>query len=362
MAPHVRDVARRLAEMARDALDGPVPPALKLRRDWPRRSAEPAGEDVGFLRAIFAGYPDRVARRRAPGSPKFLLASGHGAVLGRESGVRDAEFIVAVDVQGARLRQGHGEAGSVQAAEATIRMASAIDTAWLSPGEDGSSGHGLHGLHGTRVDHDFDSASGRVRAVERRLYGEIVVAERPAGLDPEVTARLLAEAYRARGWSEADTQLLRRLRFAEIEIDIDGLLLAAAAGHRAIADIDLGNALDWKIGQDLNRFAPETLAVPSGRTTRLQYQEDGGVVASVKLQELFGLAESPRLGPRRQPVVFELLAPNGRPVQTTRDLRSFWDTTYQEVRKELRGRYPRHPWPEDPWTAPPTARTTKRKI
>jgi len=84
------------------------------------------------------------------------------------------------------------------------------------------------------------------------------------------------------------------------------------------------------------------------------------VIASVKLQELFGLAESPRLGPRRQPVVFELLAPSGRPVQTTRDLRSFWDTTYQEVRKELRARYPRHPWPEDPWTAPPTARTKPR--
>jgi ATP-dependent helicase HrpB len=80
----------------------------------------------------------------------------------------------------------------------------------------------------------------------------------------------------------------------------------------------------------------------------------------VKLQELFGLAESPRIGPRGQPVVFELLAPNGRPVQTTRDLRSFWDTTYQDVRKELRGRYPRHPWPDDPWTARPTARAKPR--
>jgi ATP-dependent helicase HrpB len=110
----------------------------------------------------------------------------------------------------------------------------------------------------------------------------------------------------------------------------------------------------------VDQRAPETLAVPSGRTTRLQYQEDGSVIASVKLQELFGLAESPRLGPHRQPVVFELLAPNGRPVQTTRDLRSFWDTTYPEVRKELRGRYPRHPWPEDPWTARPTARTKPR--
>ena len=86
---------------------------------------------------------------------------------------------------------------------------------------------------------------------------------------------------------------------------------------------------------------------------------DGRVAAAVKLQELFGLAETPTLGPRRVPVTFSLLAPNGRPVQTTRDLRSFWQGAYQEVRRELRGRYPKHPWPEDPWTAVPTHRTTR---
>jgi ATP-dependent helicase HrpB len=85
------------------------------------------------------------------------------------------------------------------------------------------------------------------------------------------------------------------------------------------------------------------------------------VCASVKLQELFGLADTPLLGPRRVPVTFSLLAPSGRPVQTTRDLRSFWERTYPEVRRELRGRYPRHPWPEDPWTATPTARTTRKR-
>ena len=92
----------------------------------------------------------------------------------------------------------------------------------------------------------------------------------------------------------------------------------------------------------------------------LDYAEDGSVSASVKLQELFGLAESPTVGTARVPVTFHLLAPNGRPVQTTRDLRSFWERTYPEVRKELRGRYPKHPWPEDPWTAQPTHRTTRR--
>ena len=100
--------------------------------------------------------------------------------------------------------------------------------------------------------------------------------------------------------------------------------------------------------------------MPSGREARLEYQTDGSVSAAVKLQELFGLADTPRVGPRREPLLLLLLAPNGRPVQTTRDLRSFWERTYPEVRRELRGRYPRHPWPEDPWIAKPTARTTRR--
>jgi ATP-dependent helicase HrpB len=111
----------------------------------------------------------------------------------------------------------------------------------------------------------------------------------------------------------------------------------------------------------VERDAPDVLRVPSGRSIPLDYAEDGTVSASVKLQELFGLAETPRIGARREPVLLVLLAPNGRPVQLTRDLGSFWERTYPEVRKELRGRYPKHPWPEDPWTAPPTARTKKSR-
>lgn len=339
LPPHVRDVGHRLAQIAGDIGTTEV-------------HQERSDRERLFLRAIFAGYPDRVARRRERGSPRFLLASGHGAVLGRESGVLDAEFIVAIDVQAGKRGEG---------AEATIRIASAIEAEWVRHGIDGSSGHGSHGLHGSRTEHLFDPASGRVRAIQRSYYGEIPIAEKPASLDPETASSLLADAYIARGWTEDDTQLLRRLRFAELPVDPAALVANAALGCRSIDEIDLPAALSKRgIGRDLERRAPATLAVPSGRTARLTYQEDGSVVAAVKLQELFGLAESPRLGPRQVPVVFELLAPNGRPVQTTRDLRSFWDTTYQEVRKELRGRYPRHPWPDDPWTAPPTARAKRR--
>jgi ATP-dependent helicase HrpB len=321
--PHVREVARRLADMAAATVD----------------AVSTAAREESFLRAMFSGYPDRVARRRAPGSPKFLLASGHGAVLGSESGVRDAPFIVAVDVQAAR----RGEV-----AEATIRIASAIDPAWLEPTD-------------IRVDHFVEG--GRVRAVERTLYGELIVGERPAAIDPLAAGPLLAAAYRARGLSAGDEQLLRRLRFAGLpaeKSDVDALIAQAADGRRSLDEIDLQGALEWSASRELERRAPETIAIPSGRTAHLEYRDDGTVAAAVKLQELFGLAESPKLGPRQEPILFELLAPNGRPVQTTRDLRSFWNTTYQEVRKELRGRYPRHPWPEDPWTARPTARAKPR--
>jgi len=332
LPPHVRDVAARLERLVADA----------------GADAASTGE-AAFRRAIFAGYPDRVARRRTSGSPRFLLASGHGAVLGRESGVRDAEFVAAVDVHAGRRGDN---------AEATIRIASAVDGEWLR-GDGGrrDESRGSRGLRGFKTDHELDPISGRIRAVEREYYGAFVLTERPAAIDAGTAARLLADAWRARGWSDAEQQLLRRMRFAGMTVDEDALRVTAAYGQRSIGDVDLRAAIDTR---ELDRLAPASFDAPSGRTRPLRYEADGSVVASIKLQELFGLAESPRIGPRRQPITFELLAPNQRPVQTTKDLRNFWNTTYQEVRKELRGRYPRHPWPEDPWTAPPTARAKPR--
>jgi ATP-dependent helicase HrpB len=111
----------------------------------------------------------------------------------------------------------------------------------------------------------------------------------------------------------------------------------------------------------IDSLAPASIDIPSGRRARLDYRRDGSIFLSVKLQELFGLGESPRVGKERVPVTIELLSPAGRPVQTTRDLRSFWNGGYHEVRKELRGRYPKHPWPDDPWNAPATARAKRRE-
>jgi ATP-dependent RNA helicase HrpB len=296
-------------------------------------------EESDFLRAVLAGYPDRVAQRREPGSPNLKLASGAGAVLGRESGVLDGEFLVALDVS--RQPAIH------KSQSAIVRIASRVDREWLTP-------------TASEAVHRFDKESGTVKAAMLERYDELLLAERPIAADPEIAAGLLAEAWLARTPRDEDERLLRRLRFAGQSLELDGLVRAAARGARSLDDLELARLLPPEVARAIDRDAPETLAVPSGRHVRLEYHDDGTVAAHVKLQELFGLAETPRIGRQREPVVLSLLAPNGRPVQVTRDLRSFWDRTYPEVRKELRGRYPRHPWPADPWNATPTARTKRR--
>jgi ATP-dependent helicase HrpB len=229
-----------------------------------------------------------------------------------------------------------------------VRTASRVEREWLVPA-------------GVRIEHAFHAETARVRAVERSRCGEIVLAERPVPPDPRVAAELLAEELRRRGLDPRTEALLRRASFAGIVLDREELVRRACAGCTALAQVDVPRQLS-ALRDTLDRGAPETLPLPSGRRARLDYQADGSVAASVKLQELFGLAATPRLGPRDEPVTLVLLAPNGRPVQTTRDLRSFWDRTYPEVRRELRGRYPRHPWPDDPWSARPTAAPGRRRI
>jgi len=317
--PHAVRVAHDIGSLARAALADSWRPHVT--------------GDV-LRRALLAGYPDRVCRRREPKSDRVLLSSGAGATLGRESGVIEAEFLVALDVQATSDSQ-----------EPRIRVASRVEREWLRPTN-------------TEVLHRLD-ASGVVRAVERDRYGALVMRERVVPPDPAVAGSLLADALVARGPDDETLQWLRRASFAGHALSFEDLARRASDGLTRLADVDLTSAVPWDVSAAIARDAPGRLAVPSGREVPLVYDEHGGASASVKLQELFGLAETPRLGPHAVPVRLHLLAPNGRPVQTTTDLRSFWERTYPEVRKELRGRYPKHPWPEDPWTATPTARTTR---
>ncbi len=320
----VRRAARELGELARgtDTDAGGV-----------------AGGDEPLLRAFLAGFPDRVARRREPGSSRLLLASGEGAILGRESGVRRGELLLALEVTG-------GVAGS--AGEPIVRAASHVEREWL-------------GGVTKRTTHRYDEKAGTVRAFSQTFYDRMLLEERSIPPVPEVACGLLAEALARRDLGPAVRTLSQRLRLAGLRVDLRSLLELACQGRTRLPPLDApGDWLDPATRSRLDRLAPTRLRLPSGRTASLDYREDGSVVAAAKLQELFGLAETPRIGPAQVPVVFELLAPSGRAVQTTRDLRSFWQKTYPQVRKELRGRYPKHPWPEDPWSAKPTHRTKKR--
>jgi len=319
--PHTRQVAEAIHRLGRGVLG---------------EAARDRIDEVQLRRALFAGFPDRVARRRANDQSRLILASGRGATMGRESAVAGGEWLVALDLRGGRPGQ----------VEALVGLASRVEGDWLTP-------------TARAIEHRLDE-TGTVKAFAVSRYDAIVMAEQPVAADPIERARLLAAAWRERPTSEGTEQLLRRARFAGVDLDTVTLSETAAASARSIRDLDIATALPRETMRTIEAGAPAALAMPSGRSARLEYREDGSVSAAVKLQELFGLADTPRLGPQRLPLVFELLAPNGRPVQTTTDLRSFWERTYPAVRKELRGRYPKHPWPENPWSATPTHRTTRR--
>ncbi len=304
---HLRDAARHIREAARAALGGDAVGAI---------------DDVTFRRAVLAAYPDRIGRRRPHDRERYVLASGAGARLGRDSGVHDAEFI---DVRAAPPSA---------SPDAIVRLATRIEREWLEP------------TH-SEVRHTFDPERGVVRATRVERLGAVVLGEQHVAADPVQVSTLLAAEYLRREPSGADTQLRRRLAFAGIDVDVETLVWAAAESARSLDDIHLDDHLPADIRRRLNAAAPTTLPLPQGRQVRLDYRDDGLVVAAVKIQHVFGLKTSPRLGPRRVPVTFELLAPNGRPAQVTSDLESFWTRGYAEVRKALRARYPKHQWPEE---------------
>jgi len=320
MPPHVKTVADHLERIASAALGD--------------QRATHMSEDE-LRRALLTGYPDRVAKRRS--ADKVTLASGHGAIIGRESGVHDAEWLIAIDVTAGRTN-----------AEAIVRVASRVEPEWLEA---------TRSTEDNRIDD-----SGAFKTVATDWYDALVLRERPAYFNlSEVTAAVLAAAWMERGGDNETKRLQARLKFAQLDFDLSASVMGAAQNARRVQDIVVTeDRLPWDVRQKLARLAPVALLVPSGRAIAIEYGTDGTVSVSVKLQELFGLGETPTLGPSKIPITFHLLAPNGRPVQTTRDLKSFWERTYPEVRKELRGRYPRHPWPDDPWTATPTHRTKRR--
>ncbi len=355
----IRGAARRILAAGRQ---------LTHRAHIERRAQRPPGEerDRALMRALLTAYPDRLARRREPGSDRARMVGGRGVRLAPSSGVVDDELLVCVE-----LAAGRRGARS----ESLVRMASAVERGWLP---------GYLTRRETRV--SFDESAARVVAREQVSVADLVLDERPvAAPDPDAVARALADAAtadlpRALGWDRPPLSgLLARWRFlrrAMPDLDLpdpeeclrDELLPLLCAGRASFAELCDAPVADSLLGllsppqrRTLETDAPERWVVPGGRAVPLQYPDDGRPVLAARIQELFGLAETPRMAGGRVPLMVHLLAPNGRPQQVTTDLRSFWDTTYTQVRRELRARYPKHDWPEDPWTAIPSSRLGRRR-
>ncbi len=327
------------------------------------RDAECRAEDEALLaRAILAAFPDRVCRRRANDAERAVMVGGSGVRLASECSVREAELFCAVET-----RTGGGES--------LVRIASAIEESWLDD---------AFVERGARL--TWDEQEERVVAAEQTSYRDLVLRSTGIAVSDAAGAAALLEQEAAKNIhsalnlksKEAATFLarVRLLREACPELELPAfdeahlatLLPDMCTRKRSFEELRkmnlasfLSSRLDYKVTEALRTEAPEALAVPSGNKIRLTYADGQTPVLAVRIQEMFGLAETPRIAKGRVPVLLHLLAPNMRPQQVTDDLRSFWNGAYAVVRKELRRRYPKHAWPEDPWNAQPMRGPRRRR-
>jgi ATP-dependent helicase HrpB len=341
--------------------------ASRLPDAQAERVGQPGGprdEDALLGRALLAAFPDRLARRREPGSDRGVMVGGRGVRLDPASIVRDEQLFLCLSM----------EAGSGAGAEALVRMASGIERDWLPEQRITTTETAV-----------FDRAREVAGTVRRVQFDDLVLEQHSIeDRDQAGLAAVLEQAARADLASalNLDDKALAAFRervswLAEWmpELDWPGvddtalaeLLPSLCAGRRSFAELRRAPLLESLRGlfghsllATLEREAPERLGVPSGSRIALRYERGRAPVLAVRIQELFGLAETPRLARGKVPVVLHLLGPNMREQQVTDDLASFWSNTYPLVRKELRRRYPKHSWPEDPLSARPQGRSGRR--
>ena len=352
------------ARVARESVERIRTHARALRRQLGARERAGNSNDAGLLLAL--AFPDRIAQRRA-GTARFLLRNGRGAALALPHALADADFIVATDLDDRGAESRIFLAAPVTREEIERHLASQIVV---------------------RDEVSWNSDSARVEARRTRRLGAIVLGE-PLLRDPDPAAVAHAFAlgleragFAAIPWSDAFLRLRERLAFlcyvdaaawpdvsdAALLGRLEEWLAPHAARLRGLADLAtidfaalLLAGLTWQQRQALETEAPTHIEVPSGSRLPVDYADPESPVLAVRLQEMFGLADTPRIARGRVPLTLHLLSPAHRPVQVTRDLGGFWRSSYHDVRKDLRGRYPKHVWPEDPLSEPPTRRTKPRK-
>ena len=320
-----------------------------------RSPAESGLHDVGLCLAL--AFPDRVAKRRSADGADWASVGGRGFRLDPLSPLASEAWLAVGEVQGS-------------AAGARILSAAPIGESEVIA------------LFGERIaEHrtvKFRAANGGIEALRERRLGAVRLSsgsdDRP---DPDAVVAALVDGVRQGGlallpWSEAAQSLRMRADFAGIEALSDSALIDTLdewlppllAGKRRLSDIDrsqlsgvLETLIGWDGKQQLDRLAPPDFRSPAGSTHAIDYAAEGGPRVELRVQALFGLSQHPTVGNQRIPLVLSLTSPAGRPIQTTRDLPGFWAGNWRDVAKEMRGRYPRHPWPDDPASANATLRT-----
>lgn len=377
---HSRLVLLSGEERAARGAQGGVQRARQLARQYRGYLRGKASEPVSdpdhprWLGALLAlAYPDRVAQQRRAGGAEYRLANGRAALFAEADSLMKQAWLVIADLGS---RQGQREE--------RIYLAADFDPALFDS---------VLAEQVRVVDQlDWDEREGVLRAERQRKVGELILSREPlTGLDETARSQALVNLVRRKGlellpWTpelrqwQARVALLRQLDFGskgESEWpDVSDAALLKNLEHWLMpylgkvsrlshfANLDLSsivhNLLPWPLPQRLDEQAPHHLSVPSGSSIRLDYSEQPPILA-VRLQELFGLSDTPRIAGGRQVVKLHLLSPARRPVQVTQDLANFWRSTYAEVKKDLKGRYPKHYWPDDPLVAEATARIKPRK-
>ena len=366
------DLDTRLDQFRRDRSQRAIS-ARGLAQRWAAQVAAtegPAREDTspstGAMLAL--AFPDRVARNRGNGS--FVLANGRGAAVEQTSALARAPYIAVAELTGTAAQGRILLAAPITQAEIELRFADRIENS---------------------DEISFDRNSLALRARRRKTLHAITLSEAPLALSPSAeTARILADGLIAAGfdklpWSKASKQWRDRVMFlrkAQGESQREGWpdlsddalvarredwLVPALYDKLSLKDVSAGDLsealstlLPWELRSRLEREAPTHFEAPTGTQLAIDYEAEQGPTIAVRLQELFGLNTHPSIARGAVPLVLELLSPAHRPVQVTRDLPGFWRGSYAAVRSDLRGRYPRHPWPEDPASAPPTRRVKPR--
>jgi ATP-dependent helicase HrpB len=362
------DLAHRLDALARDRSQR-ARQARGVAERWADLAQAPRGKAAQGGRlsigAILArAYPDRIAKNRgAEGS--FLLANGRGARLDPASPLSREPYLAVAEISGSAAQGRIVLAAALTLPDIEAQCAARIET---------------------REDIVFDPASAGLRARRLRRLGALTLNEQPMTITPsDDSARLLAQGILHSGlaalpWTKALSQCRGRVKFlrgsgdeswpdlSDAALTQDGdWLLPATAGKTALSQLssdDLAQALmallPWKLRRELDAAAPTHFVAPSGSAVAIDYEAEGGPRLSIRVQELFGLDHHPTVAGGRVPLTIELLSPAQRPVQVTRDLPGFWRGSYAAVKAEMKGRYPRHPWPDDPLAAPATRKAKPR--